>query len=76
MLKIPGFISRAQRAALRLQRRNRSLAWVPVGMALALLALGGAAATLYSQQIKGYLAQVPSPENRRLATLMSTKIVQ
>ena len=63
-----GFISRAQRAALRLQRRNRSLAWVPVGMVLALIALGGAAATLYSQQIKGYLAQVPSPENRRLAT--------
>ena len=57
-------ISHVQPAAPRLQRRNRSLAWVPMGMALALVALGGAAATLYSQQIKGYLAQVPSPETR------------
>jgi general secretion pathway protein A len=63
-----GFISRVQQAALWLQRRNRSLAWVPMGIALALIALGGAAGALYSQQIKGYLAQGPAPQNRRLAT--------
>ena len=63
-----GLISHVQSTAPRLQRRNRSLAWVPMGMALALVALGGAAAALYSQQIKGYLAQVPSSENPRLTT--------
>ncbi len=39
--------------------RRRSLAWVPMGLVLALLALGGAGGALYSQQIKGYLGQVP-----------------
>ena len=53
---------------LQRQRRTRSMTWVPVGVALALVALGGAAATLYSPRINGYLAQVTSPENRRLAT--------
>ena len=64
------FPSLAEPATPRLQRqrRTRSLTWVPVGMALALVALGGAAATLYSPQIKGYLAQVTSPEDRRSAT--------
>lgn len=64
------FPSLAEPATPRLQRqrRNRSLTWVPVGVALALVALGGAAATLYSPQIKGYLAQVTSPEDRRSAT--------
>jgi general secretion pathway protein A len=63
-----GVISHVQPTAPRPQRRSRSLTWVPMGMALALVALGGAAATLYSQQIKGYLAQVPSPETQRLTT--------
>ena len=67
-LQDSGFLSLVEPAAPRLQRRSRRLTWVPMGMALALVALGGAAATLYSPQIKGYLAQVPSPENRRLAT--------
>ena len=64
------FLSLAEPATPRLhgQRRNRGLTCVPVGVVLTLVALGGAAATLYSPQIKGYLAQVPSPENRRLAT--------
>jgi len=53
---------------LQRQRRNRGLTWIAVGVAVALVALGGAATTLYSPQIKGYLAQVTSPENRRLAT--------
>jgi general secretion pathway protein A len=50
-------------------RRNRSLAWVPVGMVLALIGLGGAGGALYSQQIKGYLGQEPSLGNRRLPPL-------
>ncbi|HEU4637534.1 MAG TPA: AAA family ATPase, partial [Candidatus Binatia bacterium] len=49
--------------------RRRSLAWVPMGLVLALVALGGAGGALYSQQIKGYLGQVPPPENRPAATL-------
>jgi general secretion pathway protein A len=49
--------------------RRRSLAWVPMGLVLALLALGGAGGAFYSQQIKGYLGQVPPPENRSAATL-------
>jgi general secretion pathway protein A len=49
--------------------RRRSLAWVPMGFVLALLALGGAGGALYSQQIKGYLGQVPPSENRPAATL-------
>ena len=63
------FLSLAEQATPRLQRqrRNRSLTWVPVGVALALGALGGAAATLYSPQIKGYLAKVLSAENSPLA---------
>jgi general secretion pathway protein A len=60
--------SMAVAAVPRLRRRNRSLAWVPIGMPLALIALGGAGAALYSQQIKGYFEQVPASENRRLAT--------
>ena len=50
-------------------RRNRSLAWIPVGMVSALIALGGAGGALYSQQIKGYLAQEPSSPNRHPAPL-------
>ena len=50
-------------------RRNRSLAWIPVGMVSALIALGGAGGALYSQQIKGYLGQEPSSPNRHPAPL-------
>ena len=50
-------------------RRNRSLAWVPVGMVSALIALGGAGAALYSQQIKGYLGQESSSRNHPPAPL-------
>jgi general secretion pathway protein A len=46
------------------RRRTRSLAWVPMGMVLALIALGGAGGALYSQQIKGYLGQEPSEQRR------------
>jgi general secretion pathway protein A len=67
-LQDSGFLSLVEPAAPRLQRRSRRLTWVPMGMALALVALGGAAATLYSSQIKGYLAQVPSPETQRITT--------
>ena len=57
-------------AAVPVQHRlNRRLAWVPVGMVLALIGLGGAAGALYSQQIKGYLGQEPSLGNRRLPPL-------
>jgi general secretion pathway protein A len=52
-------------------RRNRNLAWVPVGMVSALIALGGAGGALYSQQIKGYLGQEPSSRNRQPAPLPS-----
>ena len=52
----------------RLTRRDRRLAWVPIGMLLTLIALGGAGGALYSQQIKGYLTQGPAPETPRLAT--------
>ena len=55
-------------AAVPRLRHKRSLAWVPIGMPLALIALGGAGAALYSQQIKGYFEQVPASENPRLAT--------
>jgi general secretion pathway protein A len=61
-------ISHTQLAAPRLKRRERGLAWVPIGMALTLIALGGAGGALYSQQIKGYLGQMPASENRRVAT--------
>ena len=64
----PRFLSPAKPAAPGLQRRSRGLAWVPIGMALAVIALGGAGGAIYSQQIKGYLAQVPAPENRRPPT--------
>jgi general secretion pathway protein A len=60
--------SLAMSAFPQLRRRNRSLAWVPMGMALALIALGGAGGALYSEQIAGYLGQVPAAENRRLTT--------
>jgi general secretion pathway protein A len=46
--------------------RSRSFAWVPTGMVLAVIGLGGAGGALYSQQIKGYLGQEPSLGNRRL----------
>ena len=46
------------------RRRTRSLAWVPMGMLLALIALGGGGGALYSQQIKGYLGQEPSEQRR------------
>ena len=49
--------------------RRRSLAWVPIGLVLALLALGGAGGGLYSQQIKGYLGQVAATDNHPAATL-------
>jgi general secretion pathway protein A len=55
-------------AAVPRLRHKRSLAWVPIGMPLALIALGGAGAALYSQQIKGYFEQVPASESQRLAT--------
>jgi general secretion pathway protein A len=45
-------------------RRSRSFAWVPTGMVLAVIGLGGAGGALYSQQIKGYLGQEPSLGNR------------
>jgi general secretion pathway protein A len=51
------------------RRRNRSLAWVPMGLVLGLVALGGAGGALYSQQIKGYLGQEPSSGNRLLPPL-------
>ena len=54
----------------RPRRRSRSLAWVPMGLVLALVALGGAGGALYSQQIKGYLGQLPPPENLPAATLV------
>jgi type II secretory pathway predicted ATPase ExeA len=53
----------------RPRQRSRSLAWVPMGLVLALIALGGAGGALYSQQIKGYLGQEPSSANRRLSPL-------
>ena len=37
---------------------------MPIGLILGLVALGGAGGALYSQQIKGYLGQEPSSENR------------
>ena len=46
------------------RRRSRSLAWVPMGLVLGLVALGGAGGALYSQQLKGYLGQEPSSGNR------------
>ena len=49
--------------------RRKSLAWVPIGLVLALLALGGAGGGLYSQQIKGYLGQVAATDNHPAATL-------
>lgn len=49
--------------------RRKSLAWVPIGLVLALLALGGAGGALYSQQIKGYLGQVPATDNHPPAAL-------
>lgn len=49
--------------------RRKSLAWVPIGLVLALLALGGAGGRLYSQQIKGYLGQVAATDNHPAATL-------
>jgi general secretion pathway protein A len=60
--------SSSQVGVPRLRWRNRSLAWVPIGMVLALVALGGAGGALYSQQIKGYLGQVPESETHHLAT--------
>jgi general secretion pathway protein A len=51
------------------RRRSRSLAWVPVGLVLGLVALGGAGGALYSQQIKEYLEQEPSSGNHRLPSL-------
>ena len=60
--------SLAMTAVPPLRRRNRSFAWVPMGMVLALIALGGAGGALYSEQIAGYLGQVPAPQSRRLAT--------
>ena len=49
--------------------RRKSLARVPIGLVLALLALGGAGGGLYSQQIKGYLGQVAATDNHPAATL-------
>ncbi len=51
------------------RRRGRSLAWVPMGLVLGLVALGGTGGALYSQQIKGYFGQEPSSANRRLSPL-------
>jgi hypothetical protein len=50
-------------------RRSRSLAWIPMGMVLTVIGLGGAGGALYSQQIKEYLGQEPSSGNRRLPPL-------
>jgi general secretion pathway protein A len=50
-------------------RRSRTLAWIPMGMVLTVIGLGGAGGALYSQQIKEYLGQEPSSGNRRLPPL-------
>jgi hypothetical protein len=50
-------------AVTQISRRQKSrLAWIPIGLSLALIGIGGAGGAFYSRQIKGYLQQAPAPE--------------
>jgi general secretion pathway protein A len=43
--------------------KKSRLAWISIALSLALVAMGGVGGAFYSQQIRGYLQQVPAPED-------------
>jgi type II secretory pathway predicted ATPase ExeA len=45
------------------RRQKSRLAWIPIGLSLALVGIGGVGGAFYSRQIQGYLQRAPAPED-------------